>query len=268
MAAEPVTHPTSPAPWWTSALDLVFPPRCVGCGRRGADVCDACIAALRPLGSQVCPLCGGPSAAGSPCGRCRRRPPLVRAILAAYPFEGAIRSAILAFKYRGRTRLVDFLASALTLPLQTRPLEVDAVVPVPLWPARLRERGFNQSNLLASRLAQACDWPLRQDYLIRSRDTKRQTELSAPERQGNVAGAFACTPGADVAGLRILLVDDVCTTGATLNACAAPLIAGGALGVWGLVVARDLPTGVVKAGWPMAPSTGAGGDKPPPLRAF
>jgi len=59
MAAEPVTHPTSPAPWWTSALDLVFPPRCVGCGRRGADVCDACIAALRPLGSQVCPLCGG-----------------------------------------------------------------------------------------------------------------------------------------------------------------------------------------------------------------
>lgn len=229
------------APWWDRALDLLLPPRCIGCGRRGVDVCQTCIEALRPLGSQVCPRCGVPSLDARVCGRCQSRPPLVRAVLAAYPFEGVIRSATLALKYRGRTRLADFLGSALVEPLATRPLQIDVIVPVPLWPDRRRERGFNHSEILAERVSAATGWAVEPGALVRSRDTRRQTELPARSRWTNVAGAFSAPSPEGIAGRRVLLVDDVCTTGATLEACAAPLVGAGANGVWALIVARDLP---------------------------
>jgi ComF family protein len=115
------------------------------------------------------------------------------------------------------------------------------IVPVPLWPARRRERGFNQSELLARRAARACGWPVDPTALVRLRDTPPQTELPARQRWINVSEAFAVGPQVDVRGRRVLLVDDVCTTGATIEACAMPLIEAGAAGVWALVIARSVP---------------------------
>ncbi len=226
-------------PWWQRALDVLLPPRCVGCGARGVELCGTCIAHLQPMGP-ACPRCSRPALGGRICRRCASRQSPLRAILAACPYEGVLRSAILALKYRGRTRLVPFLAMLLAVPLATRPLEVDLVVPVPLTRARQRARGFNQAELLARPLAQARDWALAPAALARTRETAQQTRLPARARRTNVAGAFAVPDPAAVQGQRILLVDDVCTTGATLEACAVALLEAGAAGVWGLVVAREV----------------------------
>jgi len=227
-------------PWWQTALDHLLPPRCVGCGRRGAEICQLCITTLRTLGAGTCPRCSMPSPGGRVCRRCVGRQSPLRAVLACYPFEGTIRSAILAFKYRGRTRLAPFLASALSGALVVRPITVDLVVPVPLSRGRLRARGFNQAELLARPLARGHGWPLGATMLSRVRETRQQTELPARERLRNVAGAFEVTDPSGVVGKRVLLVDDVCTTGATLAAGALPLLEAGAEGVWGIVVARDM----------------------------
>lgn len=165
------------------------------------------------------------------------------AVLAAYPFEGVIRSAILALKYRSRTRLVPFLATALAAPLAWRPLAIDTVIPVPLSAGRLRLRGFNQSELLARPLAQARGWAIDPASLIRMRETEQQTRLPARERLKNVAGAFEVVAPNRIEGRRVLLVDDVCTSGATIDACAQPLLRAGAVGVWAIVVALDVPPG-------------------------
>jgi ComF family protein len=164
----------------------------------------------------------------------------VHTILAAYPYAGVIRSAIQAFKYEGQTRLDDFLARALVHPLSSRPLSVDVVVPVPLSAQRLGSRGFNQAETLARPLAAAAGWPLETSLLLRARDTQPQVELPPQARRRNVEGAFSVPRPDAVAGRRVLLVDDVCTTGATLGACAAPLLDAGAAGVWGLVIARAM----------------------------
>lgn len=228
------------SPWWQRALDVVLPPRCVGCGRRGFEVCPQCLSALRPLGPALCPRCSVPSLGGRVCVRCARQEPILRATLARYPFEGVVRAAILALKYRSRTRLVPFLATALATALEARPLSVDVLVPVPLGPRRLRTRGFNQSELLANGLGVVAGLPIATEALIRRRETAQQTALPARRRRQNVANAFTVVDAEAIAGKRLLLVDDVCTTGATLEACASALQAGGGSGVWAVVVAREL----------------------------
>jgi ComF family protein len=175
----------------------------------------------------------------------------VHTILAAYPYEGLIRSAIQAFKYEGLTRLDHFLARALVHPLSSRPLSVDLVVPVPLSAQRHGSRGFNQAEVLARPLAAATGWTLDAGLMVRARDTRPQVELPHRARRSNVQGAFSVTNPDAVAGRRVLLVDDVCTTGATLEACAVPLLDAGAAGVWGLVIARAMRSSGDGAGQPV-----------------
>lgn len=133
-----------------------------------------------------------------------------------------------------------FLADGLEASLRTRPLSVDAVVPVPLGPRRLNARGFNQSELLARSVSAFLGAPCETDLLVRNRETDQQTGLAARDRRKNVAHAFSAPDPERVAGRRLLLVDDVCTTGATLEACAVPLLAAGAAGVWAAVAAREV----------------------------
>ncbi|MDY6917992.1 MAG: ComF family protein [Chloroflexota bacterium] len=156
-----------------------------------------------------------------------------------YRFEGALRQAILQFKYRNVKALAPSLGSLMARYLRAHPLPADVLVPVPLHPRRVRERGYNQSALLATEVGRASTLPVVDGCLVRRKDTPPQTRTrSAAERRRNIVDAFACHDSR-LKGRRILLIDDVCTSGATLNACAQALRAGGAASVWALTLARE-----------------------------
>ncbi|HEY3118360.1 MAG TPA: ComF family protein [Chloroflexota bacterium] len=227
-------------PWWQRASDWLLPPRCVSCGRRGHEICPQCWQESHPLTAPLCPRCSVPSAGGRLCHQCAGRAHPTRAILARYPFEGAIRAALVGLKYESRTRLAPHLAVALVAALEARPISFDVVVPVPLAPGRRQARGHNQSELLARALAAERGVELAPGILRREHETRPQQGLSARERRINVRGAFAAAPDSSLDGRRVMLVDDVCTTGATLDACAQALADAGAAGVWAVVVAREL----------------------------
>lgn len=220
-------------------LDLLFPPRCVGCGRVGVQLCDSCRAELKPVLPPVCPLCGRPTARPQLCSRCRQSPLQIDGVRSALYFDGALRAAIHALKYRRAQDLAGPLGEILGIYWRDHPIPADVIVPVPLHPARERARGYNQSALLARGLSEAAELPVRKDLLARVRATAPQVELGAEARRENVRHAFHCATEA-AAGLRVLLVDDVCTTGATLEACSQALRAGGASSVWALTLARAL----------------------------
>jgi len=161
-------------------------------------------------------------------------------IRSVFRFEGAVRQAILQFKYKNVKAMATPLAQLMGKYLRAHPLPADALVPVPLHPRRLRERGYNQSSLLAGELSKLTALPVAEKSLVRLKNTPPQTRTkSAAERQRNIARAFACRDRR-LRGKHILLIDDVCTSGATLNACAVALKTAGAASVWGLTVAREV----------------------------
>jgi ComF family protein len=193
------------------------------------------------LTSEVCPICSAPTRLARICQACRAAPTALDGNRAACRFEGVARQAILDLKYRGVQARAPLLADLAAEGVARRPLAVDLLVPVPLAPGRLRQRGFNQSRLIADGLGQRLGWTVEPSYLERVRETPQQTHRStAAERRENVADAFTCpTPGL-VVGRRVALVDDVMTTGATLGACAEALKLAGASRVFGIVVAREV----------------------------
>jgi ComF family protein len=234
-------------PWryWTrqvvwAAVDVVFPPHCAGCGRPGQRFCADCRSRLAALIPPFCAGCGYPVV---PAGRCRLcqsgANPLasLAGIRSAAFFEGPLQKAVHQFKYRRDAILADSLA---VLMKGTGADDLPAgslVVPVPLAPERLAARGYNQAGLLARTWAELGGLRMAPQGALRVRNTEAQVGLSAQQRRLNVAGAFAGEKRI-VAGKPITLVDDVCTTGATLDACAAALLAAGATQVWGLTLAR------------------------------
>ena len=207
-------------------LDLLFPPRCVTCGRGGHWFCPECVAKIEPAppwDARLEPLAG---------------------LWVAGLYDDPLRLAIQALKYQQQRQVAGPLGHLLaaTYRQQMRGIEglcFDAVLPVPLHPRRQAERGYNQSALLARRLGQAVALPVREDVLRRARHTPPQVGLDRARRQANVAGAFACPPDHPaLVGKTLLLIDDVCTTGITLIACAEALRDAGASEVWALTVAR------------------------------
>jgi len=150
-----------------------------------------------------------------------------------------MRQAILQFKYKDVKALAAPLGALMEEYLRAHPLPATVLVPVPLHPRRLRERGYNQSLLLARELGRLASMPIVERTLVRIKNTPPQTRTkSAYERQRNTARAFSCRSQL-LRGKRVLLIDDVCTSSATLNACARALKAGGAASVWGLTLARE-----------------------------
>nr|WP_298687393.1 ComF family protein [uncultured Dongia sp.] len=238
------------------ALDAVLPPRCLKCGlvvatqssshgggSHGA-LCPSCWQGLSFLGSPCCACCGqpfdfdmGPDAL---CGACTQTPPAFDRAQAVMRYDEASRDLILAYKHADRTSLTPAFAAWLKRAGEELLTEVDVIVPVPLHWSRLFSRRYNQAALLAMALGELTGIPVQPDLLIRRRATKKQGHLGRLARQRNVAGAFAVHPRrlAGLAGRRVLLVDDVITTGATVTNCAKILRQGGAATVEVLALAR------------------------------
>jgi ComF family protein len=164
---------------------------------------------------------------------------VLTSVRAPFSYDGAARMAVLTLKFRSGRYLAPVMGEFLREALARRPLQADLVVPVPLAPSRLRQRGFNQATLLAHEVEAAVRGVMVADALTRQ-DRPAQSTLTASRRLVNASGAFTCGRPADVEGQRVLLVDDVVTTGATISACADTLAEAGARRVSALAFARDL----------------------------
>jgi ComF family protein len=230
-------------------LDILFPPLCHACKGFIPDageihLCESCLAVSPLIASPHCTLCGLPflTEGGSDhlCGCCREAPPAFSAARAALLFDGPVRDLIHRFKYGKKVqhcRPLGLLTARQLGPFAAT-AAADLIIPVPLHVKRLRERGFNQAVLLGEFLAKEWRLPLSRNNLRRIRWTEPQIHLSAADREENVRGAFAVHDGDGIRQKRIILVDDVYTTGSTVAECAKTLKKSGAEVVFVITVAR------------------------------
>ncbi len=222
------------------ALDILFPRWCVGCGREGDFLCDSCRGPLSRIEPPLCPRCGRPQPDGLICSGCVDWAGGLDAIRSPFKFDDAIRQAVYQLKYENLRALAGTLAQLLADYLIANPVPGDVLVPVPLHRKRLRERGYNQSALLAQELGKIIRLPVVTDCLVRQRYAKPQVRAATVnERKNNVAGAFSCLDRR-LQDKRVIVIDDVSTSGSTLHACADALKAGGATSVWGLTLTREI----------------------------
>ena len=207
---------------WTAFLNALFP--------KGV-ACSACNRETVPDEYGLCPRCSE---------KIRRYLPMrdfcpeeLTGYTAGIMYDGVVPKAVQRFKYNGATHMAGFFAQYMPLPPDW---EIDALVPVPLHKRRLKLRGYNQSLLLAEALSERTRVPVRPELLTRTRNTKKQAKLNHEKRVQNVKGAFSAQM--DCTGLKLAIVDDVCTTGNTLNECAQALKAAGAAQVYGITACR------------------------------
>jgi ComF family protein len=238
--------------WWNAALSLLYPARCYSCGRP-ADrprFCRTCHAAIAMPQAPLCTICGMPfqtrDGADHPCARCLARPPRFGRARACALYDARattlhaptdpLKALLQRYKYHRDPGLAPTLGALLAQRAPLAPAAYDLIIPVPLHISRLRWRGFNQAQLLAQPFAKAR--PIDPFSLARVRATRPQVDLHESERRRNVAGAFRVTRPERIEGQRILLIDDVFTTGATVDECSDVLRLAGAHSVDVLVLAR------------------------------
>lgn len=224
-------------------LRLLYPPRCLVCGSLSEEVlCGKCFAQLKFIKPPMCELCGKPydelAHAAPICSDCRSIKRWFDRCRCAVRYEGVAREMVHRLKYNGERRLSSEMAKLMVELLNDFPWQIDLVVPVPLHRKRLRERGFNQAELIAELLSEQIGVPMDSAVLIRTKETKPQFDLQPKERLGNVRGAFELAEASAVADKIILIVDDVMTIGATLNECARTLRKGKPKAVYAVAFAR------------------------------
>lgn len=221
------------------ALDLLFPQWCIGCGREGNYICDSCRQALPRILPPICPRCGKPQSDGMLCPACGDGSSGIDGIRSPFLFDGVIRQAVHELKYRNIRALVEPMGELLFDYILENPVPGEVLVPVPLHRKRLRERGYNQSALLAKQMGKLTGMAVVDDCLIRRLHTPPQARTTnIEERRTNVTNAFSCS-GRELEGKQVILIDDVTTSGTTLNICAETLKESGATSVWGLVMAIE-----------------------------
>ena len=225
--------------------DVVFPPLCAGCRKRGTWFCDRCRAAAQSIPRPICHRCGQPTLEPLfSCERCEDWPHGIGSMRAAFIFGGPIREQVHRFKYQGEFARVGTMATLMFEQIVNHEfvnhVDWNMVAHVPLHQHRRRQRGFDQAELIARHLARRLDLPTDID-LVRVRDTPTQVGRGVAERKLNVCDAFAWR-GEPLTGQNILLVDDVITTGATMMAACLPLLHAGARRVDGFAFARETLT--------------------------
>jgi len=231
-------------PLVTSLFHSVFPPACPLClttlpARWSAAFCPECLADMKPLPSAHCPRCALPFRAGEGsshlCSQCLHKRPPYSQVFAYGLYEKALRDAIHQFKFNRKVALDRSLGRLLDQVINPE-LDVDLVVPVPLQKNRLKQRSYNQALLLAREIGRLRFWPVNNHLLLKKRETEAQHDLPAKERKMNLRDAFHVVD--DIGGKRVLLVDDVMTTGATAASCSRVLAERGAADVSVAVIAR------------------------------
>ncbi|MBI4698122.1 MAG: ComF family protein [Nitrospirae bacterium] len=215
-----------------SFLNILFPEICPVCTKpvkdhKTAPICIDCWKTLSPYGGPMCQRCGKPLASevSTICGECMKDEPAFIYARGFGLYEGALKKAINLLKFYGIKRLSKPLSDIIA---SVKMPQVEAVVPVPLHEKRLRQREFNQSALLAKYLAKKAGTSFMSDCLVKIKDTRPQVGLNADERRRNVKGAFTVKDKGPVAGKKVLLIDDVVTTGATVRECSRVLKKAGA----------------------------------------
>ena len=220
------------------AIDLVFPQTCVHCESEGQLLCARCLDAAARIGNEACRTCGLQLEYGSRCGKCAEMSPALARVTAVFQFEGAMRDAVHALKYRDLRAIAPALGAELAADVQARHRKIDVVAPVPLHRRRLRSRGYNQAELLARPVAARLGVPMSTDLLSRVTDNPPQAQArNEAARSAAVRNAFAAS--SEALGKRVLLIDDVATTCSTLNACGRALRQAGAESVRAAVLARE-----------------------------
>ena len=231
-------------------LHTLFPMNCIHCGEALVDpavpyICQPCWDTISVLQDPKCPRCYLPFSSPSTltyspehlCGPCRRRPPVYTKACTPYVYQGVLKEAIAQLKYHGKVRLSRPLARLMVSAWEL-PRTIDGLIAVPLHPTRLREREYNQSLLLANNLSHHLGVPVIGNVLVRIRQTVPQTSLKRSARLTNLRKAFAVRCPQVIANKRIVLVDDVLTTGTTVNECAKTLWKAGAEAVYVQTIAR------------------------------
>lgn len=220
--------------YWDTILSALLPQRCLLCGESGdAPLCPTCRQSLPIARGLACPVCGEAAQTAEGCSRCRRRPPRFDATFAPCLYAFPVDKLVHTLKYGHCLAVADVLADLMLT--GTRP-DGDLIIPVPLAAVRLRQRGFNQALEISRHLARVLEMPLLANACTKPRETVAQASLPWHTRRRNVQRAFDCT--VDLSGRRVIVVDDVMTTGATLDELARVLKERGAVRVINWVAAR------------------------------
>ena len=219
-------------------MDWIYPPVCASCGEPGYRLCADCQAKIQYLTGKRCAICGEPlKSRRELCAECQSNPPPYCAMRNLAVYEGVMRDCIHALKYDSNQGLGEFFCDSLTALVVAGGWTPDLVMPVPLSPGRMAERGYNQAASIAKPLAARLGVRYHPFGIERTRDTPSQVGLSGEARRRNVEGAFKALPEV-VNGKVVLIVDDVMTTGSTMEACAKALQGAGAKGVYCLTLGR------------------------------
>lgn len=220
-------------------VDFFFPIYCVGCKKEGDFLCHNCLPKLPRILSPFCQKCGRPESTGSLCPTCWGWDAKIDGIRSPFRFDGIISQAIYQLKYHNLRAIAGYMAELLHNYLVVNPIPGDTLMSVPLHSKRLRQRGYNQSDLIAKKLSKLEGLQMIDRCLSRQKDNPPQTKTkNVEERRRNVVDAFICSDKS-LSGKRVILIDDVCTSGATLEACAVALKTVGVSSVWGLTLARE-----------------------------
>jgi competence protein ComFC len=221
-------------------VDFLLPRECLGCGKIGNFICPGCQNKLPLVYPPICPACGKPQINEDLCSECWKTSRYTDGIYSVFRFEGIIRNAIHAFKYNNLRAISEQLGRYMANSFIQNRLNGDFLVPVPLHYSRSRERGYNQSALLAKEISSLVNVAVSESVLSRVDDNKPQARtLNVEERRKNVQGIFRWS-GENIDGKTMILIDDVCTSTATLEACAMILKRGGAKSVKGFTLAREI----------------------------